>query len=1007
MRLATSSSLRAVLALTLLLGMASVAAAQGTLRGVVTDATEGTTLPGANVFIQGTSLGAATGVEGEYQVRSIPAGEYVLRASYVGYENREIPVSIADGQTVTLDIELSPSGVLGEVVVSGQLEGQRAAINQQLSSNTIVNVVSEAKIQELPDANAAESIGRLPGVSVQRSGGEASQITLRGLSGAFTNVTVDGVKLSPTDAASRSVDLSTISQGSLAGIELYKALTPDRDGDAIAGSVNLVTRRAPRSREVRVDVLGSYNELAADASQYDADFRYGERFVNGLLGVQLSGNLERRNRSREEYDPSYDCSFNDFTVCQIDDLQLDYTAETRERQGAGLILDLNTPDGGFLKLSGLYNQTSRNFITYGRNYPTTGDLLLYTVRDRDQTIRVFTGALAGENNLLGLKANWGTSYSRSGSDFPFDYQLSFTEPSTTDADGKPESGIAPVPTDVRRGELEGIIPYALNNLDKSYLYSAFASDEQSADSDLGAFLDLERTFSLGTGASWALKVGGKYRSKSRSRDRSQLFSPYYNEPFPRFVQQADGTIVPKDFSGSPFEDLELFNDRLILASNFVASSDLNRDLFGRFTLAPVFDRDLLREWYEYNLAGFTDQAGTNPEYELNREPEADFYDITERVGAGYLMSTVDLGRRVTWIAGLRVEREDNDYASKFAPTGLQGFPVPSGAIRDTSATYDQTIWLPNTHLSLRPTDFLTVRLAAYRALARPDFNNRLANVVARNNGFFFPGNSITLGNPNLRSATAWNYEINTSFYGPRLGLFGVSAFYKRIDDYFQVINGLSYTGNAVFDSLGIDYQSPYGNSRFQLRVPFNSAQPTTVYGVEVEHQTSLGFLPGPLSGFVLGYNFSVVRSSTFIPRVRIETTYIERPPFPPIAQVTYIPYEEEQKLQEQPDFFANVSLGYDFRSFSARASVFHQAAYNTSFAGFTRTGADNLRGGYTRVDLAFTQAIGDRLRLLLNVNNLSGVEESSLQYRPFLDRTLVNNSEIYGTTVDFGLRLAL
>ena len=75
------------------------------------------------------------------------------------------------------------------------------------------------------------------------------------------------------------------------------------------------------------------------------------------------------------------------------------------------------------------------------------------------------------------------------------------------------------------------------------------------------------------------------------------------------VQQPDGTIVPKDFSGSSFEDLELFNNRLILASNFVASSDLNRDLFGRFTLAPVFDRDLLREWYEYNLTGFTDQAG--------------------------------------------------------------------------------------------------------------------------------------------------------------------------------------------------------------------------------------------------------------------------------------------------------------------------------------------------------------------------------------------------------------
>ena len=73
------------------------------------------------------------------------------------------------------------------VIVSAQAAGQVAAINQQLSSNTIVNVISEEKIQELPDANAAEAIGRLPGVSIQRSGGEANKITLRGLSDKYTS----------------------------------------------------------------------------------------------------------------------------------------------------------------------------------------------------------------------------------------------------------------------------------------------------------------------------------------------------------------------------------------------------------------------------------------------------------------------------------------------------------------------------------------------------------------------------------------------------------------------------------------------------------------------------------------------------------------------------------------------------------------------------------------------------------------------------------------------------
>lgn len=1003
------ASLRAlvqVAALGAVLGLtATAAAAQGTLRGVVTDSLGAGTLPGANVLIEGTALGAATDADGGYRIGRIPAGDYTARVSYVGYETKRLPVTIADGETTVLDVALSPS-TLGEVVVSGQLEGQQAAINQQLSSNTIVNVVSEEKIQELPDANAAESVGRLPGVSVQRSGGEANQITLRGLSGAFTNVTVDGVKLSPTDPASRSVDLSAISQGSLSGIELFKALLPSQDGDAIAGSVNLVTRRAPATRELRVDVLGGYNELADDAAQYDADFRYGERFFGDVLGVQLSGNLERRNRSSQEYDPDFDCSVNDFTICQIEDLQLNYIDEIRERAGAGVILDAGRADGGFVKLSALYNQTSRDFITYGRNYPTNGDLLFYTARDREQTIRLFTSALTGESYPLGLNATWGASYSRSASEYPFDYELAFTEPSTTDVDGNTVSGVAPVPNDVTRGEPEGIIPYALNNFDQAYLYSAFFNTEDAYDQDLGAYLDLEREYAFGTSVSGALQVGGKYRSKSRGRDRAEVFSPYYNTTFPDYVMLADGTGVPKDFAGTSFEDY-LRSGELVIASNFLGGGR-SEGIFGdRFTLTPVLDRDLIREWYELNINGVRDVRGTDLEYEVNREAEVDYYDITERVSAGYVMNTLELGRVATWIAGLRVEREDNDYASRYAPNGLDGVPVPTGAIRDTTSTYAQTVWLPNTQLAVRPTDFLTVRLAAYRALARPDFSDRLANTVARRAGFFFPGNSIVIGNPNLRTATAWNYEAGVSLFGSRLGLFTVSGFYKRIDDYFQLVNGLRYQGSAIFDSLGVEYESPFGESaQFFLRAPYNLDEATTVYGVEVEHQTNFSYLPGALSGLVLGYNFSVVRSSTYIPRVRVETTYIERPaPFPPTPQVEFVPYEQEQKLQRQPDFFANVSLGYDYRAFSARLSVFHQDAYTTSFTANTEIGNDGLRGGYTRVDLAFKQAIGERVRLLLNVNNLTGVEERGLSYNSALNRTLVNQSEIYGTTVDFGFRL--
>ena len=93
-------------------------------------------------------------------------------------------------------MQLSPEAIMGEeVVITMQAKGQRAAINQQLSSNAITNIVSSDKIREVPDVNAAESIGRLPGVSLRRSGGEGNQVVVRGLSPQYTIVEVDGVRL--------------------------------------------------------------------------------------------------------------------------------------------------------------------------------------------------------------------------------------------------------------------------------------------------------------------------------------------------------------------------------------------------------------------------------------------------------------------------------------------------------------------------------------------------------------------------------------------------------------------------------------------------------------------------------------------------------------------------------------------------------------------------------------------------------------------------------------------
>ena len=160
----------------LILLVPSLIKAQGALRGAVTDSVTNDKLIGATIVVMGTSLGAITDVEGEYRLSNVPEGKRQIKISYVGYKTKIVQVDVVSGQMKRADFQIVVDAInINEVVVTGQARGQVAAINQQLGANTIVNVISEEKIQELPDANAAEAIGRLPGVSIQRFGGRSKQ----------------------------------------------------------------------------------------------------------------------------------------------------------------------------------------------------------------------------------------------------------------------------------------------------------------------------------------------------------------------------------------------------------------------------------------------------------------------------------------------------------------------------------------------------------------------------------------------------------------------------------------------------------------------------------------------------------------------------------------------------------------------------------------------------------------------------------------------------------------
>jgi TonB-dependent receptor len=986
------------IAASLLLVFNTRAGAQSTIVGTVVDSVSREVLVGANVYLPGTALGGVTDREGKFRIPYVVQGVHTVRASYIGYRTRDLQLNVTSAETSVV-FRLGPDVLEGsEVVITGQRLGQVAAINQQITSNTIVNVISEEKIKELPDANAAEAIGRLPGVSILRSGGEANKVILRGMSDRFTSFTLDGIRIPATDADSRGVDLSMFSQGTLAGVEVFKALTPDKDADAIAGSINMVTRKAPSTRTLRVDAKNAYSRLTKDFGQYDFNGKYGERFFEDLLGVQITANLEQRDRSNELYNLAIE---NQEVVnakgYKYDDLTLNFTDETRHRGGVGLLLDLNTPDGGSIKVNNIFNRTERDYTTFTRDYPVGADVV-YVIRDREQVIKSFNSSVRGENTLLDLNLNWGLSFAESNTDNPYDYRMFFKEPSSqTPGNLSGMDGAVALVPNIRP---EDFARYAYNNFHAAYIDTADFDTEKNLDKEKTAFLDVARKYALGDFASGEVKLGGKYRYRNRFKESGEMFAPYYLNYYRDYTRNADGTITAKNFAGTRFANLQL-TDRLVLLTNFLDATPEERNVFDKFRLYPLINRDAIRDWYELNKNGVT-ASGNSAEYYSNPEVAADYYDIIERISAGYLMNTLNIGTGATVIAGIRFESETNDYMAKYVKSPPSGFP-PTGSLFDTTGGFTQTSWLPNLQLVIRPADFMTVRLAAYRAIARPDFNARLAKNIARITN---PRNPLVIGNPQLKNAQAWNFEVNTSVFGNDIGLLTVSAFYREIADMFHTVTNIPgfyqpSDPTSVMEVLGITYRPPFAvGSPIFVTYPYNSHRPTKVWGLEFEHQAALGFLPGLLSHIVLSYNFSLVRSETFVLSARTDTTYYIPPGFPfPVPEYHFTLGEIRQKLEGQPEFFGNVALGYDMGGFSGRISVFYYSSYTA------RRTSDPLVKQFSRWDLTLKQRITDYLSVFFNLNNFTGVEEQNYTVNQLDSWDALRSSQRYGLTGDFGVRL--
>jgi TonB-dependent receptor len=446
--------------------------------------------------------------------------------------------------------------------------------------------------------------------------------------------------------------------------------------------------------------------------------------------------------------------------------------------------------------------------------------------------------------------------------------------------------------------------------------------------------------------------------------------------------------------------------------------------------------DALKEWYAMNWNG---GDGANSQYNGNGVARLTNYSLTERVSSAFLMNTLNIGQSVTLIAGVRVEQEKDEYTGAILYGGVSniGFivnAIPDAAgrgIEDSTAQHTEATWLPNVQLAIRPTDFLTVRAAAYRALARPDYNLRLPR-------FYKYGNSFVFGNTELKNVKAWNYEVNTQMHSNTFGLISVSAFYKVIDDLFHVVTVFPLSGGVAdslaplpFSTFMNEVGSTWQNTQpfkdilnikqnsplVAVSIPYSAPGHSYAWGFEFEHQMNFSSLPVSfLKNITLTYNISVTRSETNLyTAVKGNKIYAASPhPSPrqgslPIwAKADGVQYYMMVKRQSenQPNFYGNAALGYDIGGFSARVSVFYQDEYVTSYPG--RAGDDvTYEDSFTKWDLTLKEKVSPYISLYLNINNFTNVEETKSKKNGAYGWIRPSTAELYGATADFGVAVSL
>ena len=855
-----------------------------TITGVVKDAKTGDPLPGANVVLNtATRTGASTDIRGIFHITGIPQGTYELTVSYIGYESKTVKVTLRTDQVTDISVEMEPKVLEGEeVVVLAQAAGQVAAINQQVNTNSVTNIISAQRIQEVPEASAAEAVGRMPGVSLK-----GSSLVIRGLSPNYNKIQIDGVDMASTHFYDRSSSLGMVSQYMLEGIEMTKTAMPDQDADVVGARVNLIVKEAPRQSKFSLFYQDGYHSLSKSFDNQNLVVQGSKRFLDNLLGVFGSVAFETANNEENHLTANYQKITNGLQLTNMS--LVDDNNKRKGRLGATVVLDYKTPLTK-IKMSNFFSSSADKLTRRSESLNNGGNIGHNSSFEESHQV-VLTNTLRLNQIFNDFDIDGGVSYSYSKNETPEVLSVNSTDKNGMDYASVDWLG-APISIPV----------HANFNPERAFINNIKYNSEKSESRKISLDLNVTKRINLADWLEMKLKVGAKYLFQSKNHDIESMqanMSGYFKTALAQLA-------IDMDWLDHDWKKLAstggTFGFKWILDPSY----SNNNFLLGDYKLKNMASEERLRAIHEWML-----KTKFLAYYKLWKDSYNSDYDGNEEYFAAYVMPEIIIGRSLTLIPGFRYEKNMTNYTGYRLPQ-VEDDDVwnDNSWFANETATrkLENEFFLPMVHLIYRPLDWFDARASYTHTLSRPSYGDIIPS-------WDIGDQTVKWNNPYLKPELSKNWDVLFSFHGNELGLFTLGGFHKTIHDKIFVHGETMILQQDLqqgkFDGLENGVANVAG---YIINYEMNNPKPAHVYGMELEWQSNLWFLPAPLNGLVLNVNYTRIFSDAEYPAVTRTLDYNT-------FKYTYADTFYTDRLLDQTNHIFNLMVGYDYKDFSIRGSM--------------------------------------------------------------------------------------